>query len=157
MIFFVTDRKGYFLKKNFSKFHIKFAFVNSDFPTFYMKWPYLIFFLSNRCNKKTVLCLPPGPQDGQFIWKRFLWWGILEFKQNLEHWFTRFHTLVWFFYEIVSSHLTQIVSPESGTNHYCVTFLEKLSKNNFFHPVSFLVKIVVNLLSFAKRRIIEPK
>ena len=116
------------------------------------------FFPSNRCNKKTVLCLPPGPQDGQFIWKRFLWWGILEFKQNLEHWFTRFHTLVWFFYEIVLSHLTQIVSPESGwdTNHWCVTFLEKLSKNTFFHPVSFLVKIVVNLLSFAKRRIIEP-
>ena len=94
----------------------------------------LFFFLSNRCNKKTVLCLPPGPQDGQFIWKRFLWWGILEFKQNLEHWFTRFHTLVWFFYEIFSSHLTQIVSPKSSwdINRWCETFFGKTDQKQFF-------------------------
>ena len=119
---------------------------------------HILFFPSNRCNKKTVLCLPPGPQDGQFIWKRFLWWGILEFKQNLEHWFTRFHTLVWFFYEIVSSHLTQIVSPKSSwdINRWCETFFGKTDQKQLFSPSIIFSEKNVNVLSFAKRIIIEP-
>ena len=92
-----TERWAGLLKTNeFSKFQLEIHIFYSDVIH---EMAISCFFPSNRCNKKTVLCLPPGPQDGQFIWKRFLWWEILEFEQNLEHWFTRFHTLVWFFYK----------------------------------------------------------